>query len=96
MYVFYTIPLTWSTSQVDPETIAWLFPDHSIVSDSLGVNVPELISGLASSIIWSFFFMMCPQVFKVRHLPRQLLCLSHCKPHAALGSSHWSWASFSS
>jgi hypothetical protein len=70
MYVFYTIPLTWSTSQVDPETIAWLFPDHSVISESLGVNVPELISGLASSIIWSFFFMMCPQVFKVRSRER--------------------------
>lgn len=66
MYIFYTIPLTFATSQFDPDTISYLFPEHSLVSDSIGVNVPELISGLASSIIWSFFFMMCPQVFKVR------------------------------
>jgi hypothetical protein len=88
MYVFYTIPLTWSTSQVDPETIAWLFPDHSVISDSLGVNVPELISGLASSIIWSFFFMMCPQVFKVRHPYMRFLCVACfnlCVTHAGLG-----------
>jgi hypothetical protein len=40
------------------------------------VNVPELISGLASSIIWSFFFMMCPQVFKVRSRESLLMPLT--------------------
>jgi len=65
MYIFYTIPLTYVASQVDPETIAYLWPDHKELSRTFGVNFPELISGITSSIVWSMFFMLCPQVFKL-------------------------------
>lgn len=63
-YIFYTVPLTVASSQVDRDTIAWLFPEQEWMK-SYGINIPDLISGLTSSMIWSCFFMLCPQVFKV-------------------------------
>ena len=66
MYIFYTIPLTYAASQVDPETIAYYFPEHTKkINKLLGINIPTVVSGLASALIWSLFFMLIPQVFKL-------------------------------
>lgn len=65
MYIFYTIPLTHVASQINPKTIALIFPDHDKLDHFLGLNIPNLLSGLAAGLIWSLFFMLIPQVFKL-------------------------------
>mmetsp|Transcript_24476 Transcript_24476/g.59936 ORF Transcript_24476/g.59936 Transcript_24476/m.59936 type:complete len:1293 (+) Transcript_24476:346-4224(+) len=65
MCIFYTIPLTRAANRLDPDTIAYLFPKHDKIKSTTGVSLPDLLSGLTTSIIWSLFFMLCPQVFKL-------------------------------
>jgi len=65
MCIFYTIPLTRAANRLDPDTIAYLFPTHDKIKSTTGVSLPDLLSGLTTSIIWSLFFMLCPQVFKL-------------------------------
>jgi hypothetical protein len=68
MCIFYTIPLTRAANRLDSDTMAYLFPNHEKIANTTGVSLPDLLSGLTTSIIWSLFFMLCPQVFKVRVL----------------------------
>lgn len=70
IYVFYVVPLTYASSLVDPDILASLMPGLVKLSKEIGINLIETISGLLSSLIWSCFFMLCPQMFKVSWLQR--------------------------
>jgi hypothetical protein len=59
LYLFYTVPLTFASSLVDKTLFERLFPVLS------GTDVPDLITGFVTAMIWSVFFMILPQVFKV-------------------------------
>ena len=59
LYVFYTIPLTFASSLVNPEVFEQLFPFLA------GTDFPDMITGFLSAMVWSIFFMICPQLFRV-------------------------------
>lgn len=67
MYVFYTVPLTFASQLADPKTLNRLFPGADELTESTGLQLTQLLSGLVTASIWSTFFALCPIIFKVRY-----------------------------
>ena len=65
IYFFYTIPLTAASRLVSPQQLDQLFPKLGDTSDLVGFQLANLMSGLATAVIWSSFFAICPVMFKV-------------------------------
>ena len=63
IYIFYTIPLQAATSLLDPKTMNQLIPGYSEWLDSIPW-FKGLYSGLASGLIFTIFFSICPAMFK--------------------------------
>ena len=63
MYVSYTFPLLAATSVANPERLGELIPE---IREFLERNVlfSQAFSGIASALIYSTFFGLCPVIFK--------------------------------
>jgi hypothetical protein len=62
IYIFYTVPLQAATSLLDPKSIDNIFPGY--MSSLEKTWFKEIYSGLASGLIFSIFFSLCPVIFK--------------------------------
>jgi len=65
IYIFYTVPLTFASRLVDPASLTEVAPRVAEWSEEHDLKIIELFSGMATALIWSTFFALCPIMFKV-------------------------------
>jgi len=63
IYFFYTIPLTFATSLVDPSRLQEVFPRYEEWIQEHG-ELAEYLTGIVPALIWTAFFALCPVMFK--------------------------------
>ena len=63
IFTFYTIPLQAATSLLNPQALNQVFPGYAAWLESIPW-FKDNYSGLVSGLIFSFFFSLCPAMFK--------------------------------
>ena len=63
IYIFYTIPLQAATSLLDPNSLDKVFPGYKEWLEGIPW-FDNIYSGLASALIFTLFFSLCPVMFK--------------------------------